>query len=92
MWLNIRVAGSNVNQWVECSDERQAVACARGRSRSKEHRGPHAQETADLMVAGGVQAILNYAPVILKVPDSVTVREIDPVSALQSMTYYIHEG
>lgn len=51
----------------------------------------HAQETADLMVAGGVQAILNYAPVILKVPDTVTVREIDPVSALQSMTYYIHE-
>jgi len=52
----------------------------------------HAQETADLMVKGGVQAILNYAPVILKVPDSVTVREIDPVSALQSMTYYIDEG
>ena len=52
----------------------------------------HAQETADLLVAGGVQAILNYAPVILKVPESVTVREIDPVSALQSMTYYIHEG
>jgi redox-sensing transcriptional repressor len=51
----------------------------------------HAQETADLMVAGGVQAILNYAPVILKVPESVTVREIDPVSALQSMTYYIDE-
>ena len=52
----------------------------------------HAQETADLMVAGGVQAILNYAPVILKVPETVTVREIDPVSALQSMTYYIDEG
>lgn len=52
----------------------------------------HAQDTADLMVAGGVQAILNYAPVILKVPETVTVREIDPVSALQSMTYYIDEG
>jgi redox-sensing transcriptional repressor len=52
----------------------------------------HAQETADIMVAGGAQAILNYAPVILKVPEYVTVREIDPVSALQSMTYYINEG
>jgi redox-sensing transcriptional repressor len=52
----------------------------------------YAQETADLMVAGGVQAILNYAPVILKVPEHVTVREIDPVSALQSMTYYIDES
>ena len=52
----------------------------------------YAQETADLMVEGGVQAILNYAPVILKVPEGITVREIDPVSALQSMTYYINEG
>lgn len=51
----------------------------------------NAQETADLMVEGGVQAILNYAPVILRVPDHVTVREIDPVSALQSMTYYVRD-
>ncbi len=50
---------------------------------------PLAQEVADRMVAGGVEAILNYAPVILKVPPHVTVREIDPVSALQSMTYYL---
>ncbi|MGB3307828.1 MAG: redox-sensing transcriptional repressor Rex [Thermomicrobiales bacterium] len=50
-----------------------------------------AQETAEHMVAGGIEAILNYAPVILKVPDYVTVREIDPVSALQSITYYISE-
>ena len=52
----------------------------------------HAQETAEMMVEGGVEAILNYAPVILKVPGHVIVREIDPVSALQSMTYYIGRG
>ncbi|MBA2277251.1 MAG: redox-sensing transcriptional repressor Rex [Chloroflexia bacterium] len=51
-----------------------------------------AQEIADRMVRGGVEAILNYAPVILKVPPHVTVREIDPVSALQSMTYYLSRG
>lgn len=48
-----------------------------------------AQEAADLLIEGGAEAILNYAPVILRVPEFVTVREIDPVSALQSMTYYI---
>jgi redox-sensing transcriptional repressor len=48
-----------------------------------------AQKTADLLIAGGAEAILNYAPVILRAPENVTVREIDPVSALQSMTYYI---
>ncbi len=48
-----------------------------------------AQSVADQMIAGGVEAILNYAPVVLKVPTGITVREIDPVSALQSMTYYL---
>lgn len=48
-----------------------------------------AQEVATRMIEGGIEAILNYAPVILKVPEHVTVREIDPVSALQSMTYYL---
>lgn len=48
-----------------------------------------AQEVADQMVAGGIRAILNYAPVVLKVPAHVTVRDIDPLSAMQSMTYYL---
>jgi len=51
-----------------------------------------AQEVSDALVAGGVTAILNYAPVILRVPDGVWVREVDPTSAMQSMTYYITNG
>ena len=50
-----------------------------------------AQDIADRMIAGGIKALLNYAPVVLRVPPDVTVREIDPVSALQSMTYYLTE-
>ncbi len=50
---------------------------------------PGAQETCDLLVAGGVRAILNYAPVILRVREGVWVRDVDPVAAIQSMTYYI---
>lgn len=37
----------------------------------------------------GVKAILNYAPVSLQVPSDVRLRSIDPVLALQSMTYYL---
>lgn len=48
-----------------------------------------AQEIADAMIDGGVDAILNYAPVVLRTPARVTVREVDPVSAMQSMTYYL---
>lgn len=48
-----------------------------------------AQEVTDALVEGGVTAILNYAPVILRVPAGVWVREVDPTSAMQSMTYYL---
>lgn len=49
----------------------------------------HAQEVVDLLVKAGVEAILNYAPVIVQVPTGVWVRHIDPVSLLHSMTYYL---
>ena len=48
-----------------------------------------AQEVADLLVENGVRAILNYAPTVVKVPRHVSIRHIDPVVALQSMTYYL---
>ena len=49
----------------------------------------HAQDVADLVVAAGVTAILNYAPIHLTVPDRVRVQYIDPVLHLQQMTYYL---
>ena len=48
-----------------------------------------AQEVADMLVAAGVRALLNYAPVVIQVPDTVWVRHIDPVAVLHSMTYYL---
>jgi redox-sensing transcriptional repressor len=51
--------------------------------------GLEAQSVANRMISAGVQAILNYAPVVLRVPSDVTVREVDPIAALQSMTYYL---
>jgi redox-sensing transcriptional repressor len=48
-----------------------------------------AQRTAEMLIAGRVVALLNYAPVVLQVPDWVCVRDIDPITMLQSMTYYL---
>jgi redox-sensing transcriptional repressor len=50
---------------------------------------PSAQGVTDRLVAAGVRAILNYAPVVVQVPDGVWVRHIDPVREFQSMTYYL---
>jgi len=51
-----------------------------------------AQIVADALIEGGIEAILNYAPCHLRTPNSVTVRDVDPVGAMQSMTYYLSTG
>mgnify|MGYP003472476397 FL=1 len=48
-----------------------------------------AQPVVDKLVAAGIRAILNYAPITAHVPRDVTIRHIDPVLAMQSMTFYI---
>ena len=49
----------------------------------------HTQSVVDQLVGCGVKAILNYTPINAQVPPGVRVRSIDPVLALQSMTYYL---
>jgi len=50
-----------------------------------------AQEVVDRLVAAGVRAILNYAPTTAHVPSDVSIRHIDPVLAMQSMTYHLKQ-
>ena len=50
-----------------------------------------AQPVVDKLVAAGIRAILNYAPITAHVPRDVTIRHIDPVLAMQSMTFYIKQ-
>ena len=48
-----------------------------------------AQSVADQVVAAGIEAILNYAPININVPANVQIQYIDPVTHLQRMTYYL---
>lgn len=50
-----------------------------------------AQVVVNTLVEAGVKAILNYAPIALQRPRDVYVRDIDPVLALQSMTFYLKQ-
>ena len=52
----------------------------------------HTQGVVDRLVACGVRAVLNYAPISPQVRDGVRVRNIDPVLSLQSMTYYLTDN
>ncbi len=49
----------------------------------------HAQEVINQLVRAGVRSILNYAPIAPVVPPDVRVQGVDPVLALQSMTFYL---
>ena len=49
--------------------------------------GP-AQEVCDRLVKAGVTSILNFAPVVLSVPDGVDVRKVDLSIELQILAYH----
>ena len=48
-----------------------------------------APSVIEMLVSGGVRAILSYAPITTSVPRGVHLRQIDPVMELESMAYYL---
>lgn len=47
-----------------------------------------AQSVCDAMIAAGIRSILNFAPIVLTVPDEVDVRMVDLSSELQILAYH----
>ncbi|MEO3811270.1 redox-sensing transcriptional repressor Rex [Sphaerisporangium sp. B11E5] len=47
-----------------------------------------AQEVADRVIAAGITSILNFAPVVLTVPDGVDVRKVDLSTELQILAFH----
>lgn len=50
--------------------------------------GPAAQGLCERVVAAGVVNILNFAPVVLQVPDGVRIRKVDMARELQILAYH----
>jgi len=48
-----------------------------------------AQEVANELVNAGIMAILNFAPIILQVPDRVVVNNVDLAIELENLSYFI---
>ncbi|MDR1027982.1 MAG: redox-sensing transcriptional repressor Rex [Clostridiales Family XIII bacterium] len=49
-----------------------------------------AQHVADIMVAGGVRGIWNFAPTDLKVPESIALQAVHLSDSLHELVYYIN--
>jgi redox-sensing transcriptional repressor len=52
--------------------------------------GHVAQEVANELVSSGIQAILNFAPAVLQVPEQVVVNHVDLAAELENLSYFIH--
>lgn len=51
-----------------------------------------AQAACDRVVAAGVRSVLNFAPVVLAVPEDVTVRNVDLSTELQILAFHGHRS
>ena len=51
--------------------------------------GTAAQEVVNGLVSAGIQAILNFAPIILQVPSHVVVNNVDLAIELENLSYFI---
>lgn len=51
--------------------------------------GTAAQEVVNVLVASGIQAVLNFAPIILQVPANVVVNNVDLAIELENLSYFI---
>ena len=50
-----------------------------------------AQEVADKMVAGGIKAILNFAPIHITLPPEIEIHNVDLSIELEGLTYYLSQ-
>lgn len=50
---------------------------------------PAAQAVCDRLVSAGVRCILNFAPVVLQVPDDVEVRKVDLAVEMQILSFHV---
>ncbi|MBI3418310.1 MAG: redox-sensing transcriptional repressor Rex [Verrucomicrobia bacterium] len=50
-----------------------------------------AQEVTNTLVAAGITGILNFAPIVLSVPEEVTVNNVNLAIELENLSYFIQE-
>ena len=51
----------------------------------------YAQEVADKMVAGGIKAILNFAPIHIILPPEIKIHNVDLSIEFEGLTYYLSQ-
>jgi len=84
--IGIRIAGIEVHHTDDIPDVCMRLDVTIGIIATP---GDGAQEVCDLLVKAGVRCILNFAPVVLQVPDHVEVRKVDLAVELQILSFHV---
>jgi redox-sensing transcriptional repressor len=84
--VGIRIAGIEVHHIDQIPDVCAALDVTIGVIATP---GGAAQDVCDLLVKAGVRCILNFAPVVLQVPDHVEVRKVDLAVELQILSFHV---
>jgi redox-sensing transcriptional repressor len=84
--IGIRIAGIEVHHIVQIPDMCGALDVTIGVIATPREA---AQDVCDLLVKAGVRCILNFAPVVLQVPDHVEVRKVDLAVELQILSFHV---
>ncbi|MFO7620313.1 MAG: redox-sensing transcriptional repressor Rex [Bacteroidales bacterium] len=50
-----------------------------------------AQEVCDELVRNGIKGVVNFAPVLLKVPPEIVINNVNLCDELESVIYYVHQ-
>ena len=50
-----------------------------------------AQEVANTLIQSGISGILNFAPIVLNVPEDVMVNNVNLAIELENLSYFIQE-
>lgn len=69
-----------LKEYVDLHSIRMAILCVPGEA---------AQEVANQLVAAGITGILNFAPLVLNVPEDVMVSNVNLASELENLSYFI---
>lgn len=84
--IGIRIAGIEVHDTARIPEVCAALDATIGVIATP---GEAAQGVCDLLVEAGVRCILNFAPIVLQVPDHVEVRRVDLAVELQILSFHV---
>ena len=69
-----------LGEFVKTEGIRMAILCV---------PAEHAQEVVNDLVEAGIQGVLSFSPIVLQVPESVTVNRVDLAMELEQLSFFV---